>query len=458
MKIKQRARQSFKTNVRFHALTVIHEVMIEDQYSNIRLQKIIDQGLFSDKDQALLVRLVYGSIQQYRYLAYQVHHLSKGRSLDSWVEVLLIMSLYQLIDLDRIPDHAVIHEAVTIAKTNGHGGLGNFVNAILRRFQRQGPVSIDDQLSLTDQWAIRYSINPDIIDVLLAQKSFEEVEDLLASLNTQAYVSLRINPKKGNRQEILSKLVQAGYDVEESLISPDGLRLKTGNIIDSDTYRNGEVIVQDESSMLVAPIGKLEGHERVLDSCAAPGGKATHIASLLDQGSILALDVSAAKLDKVRRHAQRMDLSPWLTCQVADATTFGQDTGEKFERIYVDAPCSGLGLMRRKPEIKYKKHLPDIQTLQGVQYKILENIYTLLAPGGILVYSTCTISQEENEWLLERWLQAHPDISIDPILDQETWANQSITPEGYLRIWPDQYHTDGFFIARMKKESPKDSN
>lgn len=458
MKIKQRASQQLNSNVRFQALIIIHEVMFEEEYSNIRLQKVIEQNLFSDKDQALLVRLVYGSIQHYSYLSYQVDQVSQGRKLDTWVRVLLTLSLYQLLYLDRIPDHAVINEAVTIAKTNGHGGLGNFVNAILRKFQRQGEVDIDESLPEIDQWAIRYSIQKEIIEILLEQRPASEVEALLGNLNQAPYLSVRIQPKKTTREDVKIELMQAGYDVEDSPISPYGLRLREGNVVTSLAYREGRIIVQDESSMLVAPIGKLQGDEKVLDTCSAPGGKATHIASLLDQGSVLALDISEAKLNKVAQHAQRMDLSDWLVCQLADATTFNPVTGMVYDRIYVDAPCSGLGLMRRKPEIKHKPHPQAIKNLREIQYKILENIYTLLAPGGILVYSTCTISREENELLLEQWLQAHPDMTVDPITPQECQADLSLTDQGYIRIWPDQYHTDGFFIARMTKESKSDTN
>ena len=153
-----------------------------------------------------------------------------------------------------------------------------------------------------------------------------------------------------------------------------------------------------------------------------------------------------------------MGLTPWLSCQVADASQVERGQIGQFDRIYVDAPCSGLGLMRRKPEIKYKKAIQDILALQEIQEKILENMYTLLAPGGILVYSTCTLSLEENEQVLQGWLKNHPDMTIDPILPEETLAKRSLTSQGFLRIWPDHYHSDGFFIARMKKESPSDSN
>lgn len=458
MKIKQRAQQQLADNVRFQALVIIYDVMIEDEYSNIRLQKAIDQHLVASKDQGLLVRIVYGTIQHYNYLAYQVDQLTQDKQVDPWVKVLLMMSLYQLLHLDRVPDHAVINEAVQIAKTNGHGGLGNFVNAILRRFQREGAVDIPKDFPTYQQWVLQYSIQEELIDLLCQQRTDAEIEALLESLNHPPHVSIRVNSKLASRDQVKLALLDDGIHAENSQVSPNGLRLVEGNVVQSSAYLDGHVIVQDESSMLVAPLGKLQGHEKVLDACSAPGGKATHIATLLDQGSVLALDVSEAKLQKVQDHAQRMGLTPWLSCQVADASQVERGQVGQFDRIYVDAPCSGLGLMRRKPEIKYKKAIQDILALQEIQEKILENMYTLLAPGGILVYSTCTLSLEENEQVLQGWLKNHPDMTIDPILPEETLAKRSLTSQGFLRIWPDHYHTDGFFIARMKKESPSDSN
>ena len=296
MKIKQRAQQQLTDNVRFQALVIIYDVMIEDEYSNIRLQKVIDQHLVASKDQGLLVRIVYGTIQHYNYLAYQVDQLTQDKQVDPWVKVLLMMSLYQLLHLDRVPDHAVINEAVQIAKTNGHGGLGNFVNAILRRFQREGVVDIPKDLPTYQQWVLQYSIQEELIDLLCQQRTDAEIEALLESLNHPPHVSIRVNSKLTSRDQVKLALLDDGIHAENSQVSPNGLRLLEGNVVQSSAYLDGHVIVQDESSMLVAPLGKLQGHEKVLDACSAPGGKATHIATLLDQGSVLALDVSEAKL------------------------------------------------------------------------------------------------------------------------------------------------------------------
>ena len=224
-------------------------------------------------------------------------------------------------------------------------------------------------------------------------------------------------------------------------------------MIYSTAFSKGQLTIQDESSMLVAPLGELKGQEQVLDACSAPGGKATHIASYLTQGHLTALDISENKLKKVADHLQRMALDDRVTLQVSDATKFNPKNNQLYDIIYLDAPCSGLGLMRRKPEIKYQKTQEDISGLAKIQAELLDHMASLLKVGGTLVYSTCTVSLEENEQALAQFIKRQPAFSIDQLTEEDNLPSDILTVDGQIRIWPNQYHTDGFFISRLTKNN-----
>ena len=202
--------------------------------------------------------------------------------------------------------------------------------------------------------------------------------------------------------------------------------------------------------MLVAPVGDIHGGEQILDACCAPGGKATHIASLLTEGHLTALDISADKMNKVAQHMERMNLTDKVNLKVIDALQFHPKKDTFYDIIYLDVPCSGLGIMRRKPEIKYTKKFRDIQALAQIQAQFLNHFAPYVKPGGKLIYSTCTLSYEENEKNVEQFIKAHPQFEIDPIQPTEV-PSDIIERPGWVRIWPDQYQTDGFFICRMKR-------
>lgn len=452
MQIKERSYKQLRNQVRFHALQVLYAVEYEGAYSNIALNHFLDKSPLSDRDNRLVFHLVYGGIQRRLTLDYYLHPYLQGKTVPDWIESLLRLSIYQLVYMDRIPEHAIVNEAVTIAKVNGHPGLGKLVNGILRSFLRQGPAdvtAIDDPIR---RLSIEYSVNEAIVANLASQMAPDRLASLLASLLLPAFVSLRINPHLTDRPTALQALRDQGYHVEEGALSPLGIRLLSGNAVDSQAYQAGWVTVQDESSMLVAPIGQLQGDERVLDACSAPGGKATHIAALLDRGHLTALDISAAKLNLVKTHLNRLELADKVTLFAADARRFFPKSGINYDKIYVDAPCTGLGLMRRKPEIKYQDFQENLAELTLTQAQLLDHLSSLLKAGGTLIYSTCSITSAENEEMVARFLTEHPDMRLDPITSAEVSQEALLTPEGFIRVWPDCFRTDGFFIARLQKQ------
>lgn len=453
MKTRQKSEQKFANNLRWHALKLLDQIEHRHQYSNIIIDRFLKESTLSEPDKRLLVKIVYGVVQRRYTLDFYLKPFIQNKKIDKWVETLLRMSIYQLVYLDRIPSHAVVNEAVSIAKVNAHQGLGNLINGVLRQFLRTERPLFSDISDLSERLSVQYSIEKWIVDTLLSMKNLEEAEQILASLIEEPFVSARINRPIEEREPIIEALRAEGFEVEASPLSPFGIRCLKGNLIYSTAFADGLLTIQDESSMLVAPIGNLKGNEQALDACSAPGGKATHIASLLNEGHLTALDISESKLKKVSDHLHRMDLADKVSLYVSDATKFNPKDGQLYDIIYLDAPCSGLGLMRRKPEIKYQKTQKDVLGLAHIQAELLDHMATILKVGGTLVYSTCTLTLEENEHTLEQFIQRHPNYSIDQINASENVPADIITANGQVRVWPNQYHTDGFFISRLTKNN-----
>lgn len=450
MKIKQRSHQRLKDNLRWDMVQLLDAVDHGDRFSHLVIDQYLDQSRRSLKDKNLVVRVVYGSIQRRLTLDYFLSPFIKGQRPEAWVQSLLRLSIYQALYLDRIPQHAIVNEAVEIAKVNGHQGLGKYVNAILRNFFRQGPPAIEAIQEENKRWSIQYSLPVWLVDYLVSHLPSADFHALAESLNQLAHLSIRVNHSK---DQVMKDLAALGLGVEPSQLADQGIRVMGGNPIHTACYQKGAITIQDESSMLVAPLGQLRGDEAVLDACAAPGGKATQIASYLTTGHLQALDLSASKLKKLAQHAERMGLQDKLTIQVADARYFVPDTQMLYDVIYLDAPCSGLGLMRRKPEIKYQKSKEAIQSLVNLQAQLLDHVAGLLKPGGRLIYSTCSIAYEENEWQVNAFIDRHPDFARQAIQKEEVKQADLITDQGDIRIWPHQYETDGFFISRLSKKS-----
>lgn len=450
MKIKKRSHHKLKDNLRWDMLKLLDAIDHEERFSHLVIDQYLSQSARSMQDKNLVVRVVYGSVQRRLTLDYYLHPFIKGKNPDPWVQSLLRLSIYQALYLDRIPQHAIVNEAVEIAKVNGHQGLAKYVNAILRNFFRQGPADLEAIQKDTQRWSIQYSLPEWLVKYLSDHLDQADFHALAESLNQPAHLSVRINR---HSDQVLKDLEAAGLEVVASQVAPVGIRVTGGNPIHTTSYLKGDITIQDESSMLVAPLGQLQGDERVLDACAAPGGKATQIASYLKTGHLQALDLSSHKLNKLAQHAKRMGLEDKISLQAIDARTFVPDTQMLYDVIYLDAPCSGLGLMRRKPEIKYQKSKADIESLVQLQKELLDHLSGLLKVGGLLVYSTCSITYEENEWQVDNFLDRHPNFERQPILKEEVLAKDLITNQGDLRIWPHQYETDGFFISRLCKKS-----
>ncbi|HJB24156.1 MAG TPA: 16S rRNA (cytosine(967)-C(5))-methyltransferase RsmB [Candidatus Jeotgalibaca pullicola] len=448
-------------SVRYLATEMLDAIDTEGAYSNILLNAIIEKEQLNSADIGLLTELVYGVTQRKLTLDYFLQpFIRKPQKMQSWVINLLRLSVYQIVYLDKIPDHAIFYDAVEIAKQKGHTGIAKLVNGVLRNFQRTGWQDWEEIPDQTKKLSIGASVPEWLVKKFIKDFGHAKAEKLLLSLQHAPYLSLRVqNPEK--LDEIREALEKEGIETERSPISPVGLRVKSGKVTHSSFFKKGAITIQDESSQLVALFGKLEKADAVLDACAAPGGKTIHMASFLDEGSggtVHALDIHEHKIQLIEENARRMNVSNRINTHLLDAKQADtQFSKEQFDVVFVDAPCSGLGLMRRKPEIKYVVTKQGITSLQEEQYNILTAVEQLVRKGGRLVYSTCTLAREENQEIVEKFLTEHPNYRVLPANSavnengDEKFPSEIVTSEGYIQIFPDDFGTDGFFICVMER-------
>ena len=394
-----------KKSVRDIALDILESVEKNQSYSNLLLNNLINKHQLSSVDSGLLTEITYGTIQRKMTIDYFLKpYIKNPKKTQSWVINLLRMSVYQMVYLDKVPDHAILFEAVEIAKKRGHKGVTSMVNGVLRNIQRNGVSSFEDIKDDSERLAIQTSHPIWLVKRWIEQFGFEKTGEMCEMNLIAPLQTARVNSRKISRSELISMLREEGYDVEPSEIVSEAIVCYRGNLAHSESYKLGLLSIQDESSMLVAHALGASDNDVVLDCCAAPGGKTTHIAEGLTTGQVYALDLHEHKVKLIKDSAERLGLRNIKT-QVADSRNVQElFNKEGFDRILVDAPCSGLGVMRRKPDVKYTKTKDDIIKLSSIQQKLLEAAAPLVKPGGRLVYSTCTVDREENDRVAEAFL------------------------------------------------------
>lgn len=416
-------------------LASLIKVFTQNSYSSLSLGQALDRAKLKSADRRLATRLFYGTIQYRLYLAYQLRGLVKTKLKEDYLRPLLLMSLYQLLFMDKIPQRAVLDEANKLAKQFGKRNSRGFriVNGILRAFLRRGA-----QLpakTAPDYLSVKYSYPQWLVDYLLTNFGQAQAVANLASCNQAPCNCVRVK-RQADRAKVVAELKKEGYGVATSPLSKASLRLTGGSGAASPLFQAGQITIQDEAAALPVQAFSWQGTERVLDACAAPGGKTEQIAEHLTTGQVVALDLHANKLRLIQQNAQRMGQAGKVQTLALDARKAGtRFAAGSFDKILVDAPCSGLGLLRRKPEIRYAKSKQDLEQLAQVQLSILQAIWPLLRAGGELVYSTCTISCEEDEQVSQTFLAKQTDAAL---------ASQR-------KILPADYGSDGFFIARFTR-------
>lgn len=426
------------------ALAVLEDVFVNQAYSNIALNKHLKGSQLSAADKGLVTEIVYGTVARKLTLEWYLSHFIQDRDkLDNWLYILLLLSAYQLRYLDKIPNHAVVNEAVELAKFRKKGSE-KMVNAVLRRILREGWPDIATIKRKNKRDSIAYSLPVWLVSKLKEEYGEERAQAIFESLLVRNKASIRVTDL--SRKEEIKAVLEAS----DSPLAVSGLVKEQGHFAGHDLFSEGAITIQDESSQLVAPTLNLKDHEQVLDACAAPGGKTAHMASYLTTGQVTALDLYVHKLDLIQENAQRLGVADRVQTQKLDARKvhefFGRDS---FDKILVDAPCSGIGLLRRKPDIKYNKETADFTSLQEIQLEILGSVCQTLRKGGIITYSTCTIVSEENFQVVEAFLESHPEFE-QVKLEHEC---KDILKDGCILITPELYGSDGFFISQFCKIS-----
>jgi len=446
-----------KQTIREVALNVLEKIERQGAYSQLALNHAIETADLSERDTSLLTQIVYGTLQRQLTLDYYIRSFVKNeKKMEMWVRLLLRLSFFQFAFLDKVPDHAIVSEAVTIAKKRGHQGISGLVNGVLRAAQRQGLPTFEAIPDPMERLSIETSHPRWLLQRWIDFYGMKTTQVMCDYNNRAPQTMLRVNALKMSRDAALLTLLNAEMDAEKGRISEDALILNKGMILNDPLYQEGVVTIQDESSMLVSVALDPASHMRILDACAGPGGKTTHIAERMgDEGDIIALDIHQHKMKLIEKSAARLNLKS-IQARELDAMS-AQEVFEPatFDRILVDAPCTGFGVIRRKPEIKYQKTLQDIAQITEIQTKILHTVAPLLKQGGKLVYSTCTVDRDENIGTVENFLEHFPNFYEDETLmnrlphalqERSRWHGK-----GMVQILPQDFNTEGFFISCFVK-------
>lgn len=439
-------------NSRKIIVDILNNVLYKGAYSNIELNKVLSTSTLSDADKGLVTEVVYGTIK-YKYTLDSIikKFVRDFKKIDKRVLNILRSSIYQIKYLDKIPSYAVVNESVNLAKSISINS-SKFINGVLRNYLRNlenTDVSYENKIQ---EFCDRYSFESWMVKLFIDQYGISVAEDILVGLNERPVVTVRVNQAKTTLQEAFEMLKNKNYSVEEGEVCPEAIKIIKGGAIEANSlFKEGYFTVQDESAMLVAPLLDIIKDGIYLDLCAAPGGKSTHIAELLkNSGKVISFDIHEHKLNLIKQSHKRLGLHN-IEVLLQDATKENSNFYNIADGVLMDVPCSGLGIIRKKPEIKWTKNAKELQELVKIQRSIMKNGWNYLKENGVLIYSTCTLNKKENENNIDWFLKQYPDAKCEPIFIGNN-KNFIYNENGSLTIIPNN-SMDGFFIAKLRKKS-----
>jgi 16S rRNA (cytosine967-C5)-methyltransferase len=432
---------------RERALAVLH-----DAERGVFADRLLDQARrdLDARDRAFLLELAYGVLRNRARIDWVLDRYSAQpvAGTDGWTRNILRLGAYQLLFLDKVPPSAAVNTSTELAKR--HGKKAGYVNGLLRTIERSRerlPLPPGDDA--VARLSILYSHPPWLVRRWIKRLGEQRTEDALRRNNRPAPLMLRTNTLKGSRDELLSLLEAQGATVKATECSPLGIEvLSSPGLTSLPAYQEGWFTVQDEAAQLVGLLVAPQPGEAVLDACAAPGGKATHLAEQMrDQGSIIALESDPARIVRIKENSERLGISI-VHPVVGDATAYREGA---YDRVLIDAPCSGLGVLRRHPDGRWTKSEQTIQEKKVLQQRILENGASLVKQGGCIVYATCTTEKEENADVISHFLSNNTGkFIIDPPLSYiPSSCSPLIEPNGFFNTFPNDTDMDGFFAVRM---------
>lgn len=439
------------------ALDVLMKVDKKEALSHIAIGETLEKYQFSDKkDRAFFTRLCQGTLERRLTIDYVINQYSKMKvnKLKPLVRALLRMGVYQILYLDQIPDSAACNECVKLAKKRGFSKLSGFVNGVLRTVSRQKENIVFPSREKDDvkYLSVFYSMPEWIVRHFLSNYSKRETEKIVRSFLEPKKTTLSWMESNGSREELVDSLKREDITVKDGELLPEAIYITHYDFLKRlSSFREGRFIVQDESSMLAGKIADVKEGQHILDMCSAPGGKALYMADKLHQtGQVLARDLTEYKVDLLEENMERTGFHN-IRSQVWDARIMDEDLRESMDVVLCDVPCSGLGIMGKKHDIKYNLEEKVLEELVSLQREILKAAVAYVKPGGVLIFSTCTINPKENEDNY-RWLAVQPGFEPEDITSLlPEYLKIETAKEGYIQLLPGIHPCDGFFIGKLRR-------
>ncbi len=402
-----------------------------------------------------ITRTVRGVVENLSYLDGILSKISKIklRKLRETDRNILRLGLYEILFMDHIPDYATVNETQRLMKKS-NPSLVKFANGVLRNLSKNRlAITAEFEAGLTDtpgDLSIRFSHPEWLLAHWIRDFGLENTKRMAAFNNTPPRLYIRVNILKTGREALVRTLVSQGVKTELVALSPQALLVEAEDmalLVRTRAFEEGLFTVQSLSSILIAPLLDPKPHERVLDMCGAPGSKTTHLSELMKgEGLVVARDISRGKLEKIRENIRRLGLENIRT-EIGDATVHDPESDDAFDKILLDAPCSGLGIIQRKGDIKWNRQPGDILSLRKIQRNMINNAARYVKIGGVILYSTCTLEVMENQGVIEEFLQTHENFVLDPIRE----IDEGLTSDGMLLVTPCAHGMDGFFACRLKR-------
>lgn len=449
-------------NIREIALEVLQEITEEEAYSHVVLRTVLEKYQYLEKrDRAFITRVVEGTLEHMIQLDYIIEQFSNVPvyNMKPLIRNLLRISVYQLKYMDSVPDSAVCNEAVKLAQRRGFYNLKGFVNGVLRNtarrlYQVQYPDPVQEPLHYL---SVKYSFPIWMLSKWVAQFGYETTEKICRDSHMERGTTVRCNLARASKEEIVADLEAQSITVQQHPYLDYALVISDYNYMKAvSAFKKGWIQVQDVSSMLVAEAAAPNWGDICIDVCAAPGGKSLHLADkLMGSGHVEARDVSEHKVALMQENIERTGIIN-ISAVLKDATVLDEASSKSADIVLADVPCSGLGVIARKQDIKYRMSEKQQQDIIRLQRRILSVVQDYVKPGGVLIYSTCTIGADENQYNIKWFLENFPFRleSIDPYICEE--LRSKTTKGGYLQLLPGVHQSDGFFLARLRRiEEPE---
>lgn len=447
------------------ALKVLYKIDVDKAYSNIVLDEMIKQNIkiLNEKDIGLISEIVYG-VTTWRLTLDTIikkHSKIRLKKISPWILNILRMSIYQIVFLDKIPKSAAVNEGVNLAKRYGHKSSSGFVNAILRKVSKQ---DYEDLFNIEDEKEriSKITSTPEWIIEELKKEGMKlnKIEQICKNSNIRPKVSIRVNTLKITKEDLKKSLMEKQINVEDGILEDFLILDRAKSIENIKEFNEGLFTVQDEAAGLTSLILTPNKGDKILDACSSPGGKTTYIAQIVENDAeIEAWDLYESRIKLVEQNANRLGINIIHT-KVNDATKYDEKYDEKFDKILLDVPCLGLGVLKRKPDIKWQRKTEDIESISKIQYDILNTCSKYLKQGGELVYSTCSILSSENREIISKFLNKNKEFKLQKIkLENEkntinNYFEKYIVDNKFLQVYQNK-KTDGFFICKLIKISKK---